>query len=359
MIRSLTLSRFKCFLNLRIPQLARITLLGGENSIGKTSLLEAIFLFYGRYAEDILVRLHGWRGMPVIGLAPEELFAPFFFDYCMDRDILLSFGIDNRTERLRMFFVPQHRKDTLGGRSGERRPRKAFVRTDVRAVAPNALALEYQGSRGASETAYILVGSKGLEVEGAPASGESRTAVFLQSRSPIAATEDAQRFGRLDKMGLAGEIVEFLKRFYPHLEDLSLIPGPDGKPVIHADIGLARKVPAGYVGDGFCRLLSVYLAIASAPKGVVLIDEIGGGIHYSALAKVWRGVEAASEKYGCQVVATTHSYECIQAARQGLEELLKPDFLYIRLDKSETGVVPKLYSFDVLGAAVESGWEVR
>ena len=358
MIRSLTLSRFKCFLNLKIPQLARVTLLGGENSVGKTSVLEAIFLFYGRYAEDILVRLHGWRGMPVIGLAPEEFFAPFFFDYSMDRDILLSFTNDGRSERLRISFIPQYRKD-VGARSGERRHRKQFVRTDVSMVVPSALAFEYQTSRGAAQTAYILVGSKGLEVEGAPASGESRTAVFLQSRSPIAATEDAQRFGRLDKMGLASEIVEFLKRFYPHLEDLSLIPGPDGKPVIHADIGLARKVPAGYVGDGFCRLLSVYLAIASAPKGVVLIDEIGGGIHYSALAKVWRGVAAASEKYGCQVVATTHSYECIQAARQGLEELLKPDFLYIRLDKSETGVVPKLYSFDVLGAAVESGWEVR
>lgn len=45
MLHSLTLKNFRCFQNFTIEPLERINLIGGKNKVGKTSLLEAIFIF--------------------------------------------------------------------------------------------------------------------------------------------------------------------------------------------------------------------------------------------------------------------------------------------------------------------------
>ncbi len=44
MIEKLSLTNFKGFRELRLDRLSRITLLGGENSVGKTSVLEAVLI---------------------------------------------------------------------------------------------------------------------------------------------------------------------------------------------------------------------------------------------------------------------------------------------------------------------------
>jgi len=54
------------------------------------------------------------------------------------------------------------------------------------------------------------------------------------------------------------------------------------------------------------RLLSIVLAIVTAPGGRVLIDEIENGLHHSVLAKVWQVIGDAAERAGAQVFATTH-----------------------------------------------------
>jgi hypothetical protein len=172
--------------------------------------------------------------------------------------------------------------------------------------------------------------------------------------------EDAGRYGELDALGKADRVLNFMKDFFPALRSLSVIPTPGAKSLIHADVGLARKTVAGCVGDGFSRLLSIYLAMARAQNGVVLIDEIGGGVHYKALVRLWKGILQAAREFRCQVIATTHSYETIEAAREAMSEgLFAEDFAYVRLEKGDKGVVAKTYPFPVLDAALERNWEVR
>jgi hypothetical protein len=48
MISKLSLKGFKGFDLLEIPNISRIALLGGRNNVGKTSLLEALFMFHDR-----------------------------------------------------------------------------------------------------------------------------------------------------------------------------------------------------------------------------------------------------------------------------------------------------------------------
>ena len=56
---------------------------------------------------------------------------------------------------------------------------------------------------------------------------------------------------------------------------------PGGQSRIYVDIDLGRLIPIQLLGDGMSRILSLALAIASNPGGIVLVDEIENGIHHS------------------------------------------------------------------------------
>ena len=56
MISKLSLKGFKGFEQLDIPSLSRITLLGGRNNVGKTSILEALFMFHDRLNPQMILR---------------------------------------------------------------------------------------------------------------------------------------------------------------------------------------------------------------------------------------------------------------------------------------------------------------
>jgi AAA15 family ATPase/GTPase len=47
-------------------------------------------------------------------------------------------------------------------------------------------------------------------------------------------------------------------------------------------------------------------AIANAPGGVALVDEIENGLHYSAIAEVWKAIADAARRLHVQVFATTN-----------------------------------------------------
>jgi AAA15 family ATPase/GTPase len=51
MLRSFTIKNFRCFKDLTVEPLERVNLIAGANNVGKTALLEAIFMFIG--APDI------------------------------------------------------------------------------------------------------------------------------------------------------------------------------------------------------------------------------------------------------------------------------------------------------------------
>jgi ABC-type multidrug transport system ATPase subunit len=89
-----------------------------------------------------------------------------------------------------------------------------------------------------------------------------------------------------------------------------------GLPMINGDIGIGRLIPLPLLGEGTVRLLEILLAISTTRDGVVLIDEIENGLHYSVLKKVWKAIAQYARKSNSQIVTTTHSWESIEAARE-------------------------------------------
>ena len=87
MIKTVKIKKFKGFESLEINDLSTINLLGGKNNAGKTTVLEALFMFYDRLNAHVLLRQYGWRGVGEIALQPETLFSPIFYNFDLNNNI--------------------------------------------------------------------------------------------------------------------------------------------------------------------------------------------------------------------------------------------------------------------------------
>lgn len=59
------------------------------------------------------------------------------------------------------------------------------------------------------------------------------------------------------------------------------------------------------------------------------------------------------------MIATSHNYECIQAAHQAFTESQKYDFWLHRLDRIDDGIRAVNYKQEILETEIATGFEVR
>ena len=118
------------------------------------------------------------------------------------------------------------------------------------------------------------------------------------------------------------------------------------------------------MGEGIQRLLSIVAAIASIAGGMIFIDELDNGLHYSALRALWKGILIAANKYDVQIVATTHSAEALRHLSWVLDEEEHKDYrndvaAYTLIRAKDDTVRSFRYDASQLNFAMEHDIEVR
>lgn len=121
----------------------------------------------------------------------------------------------------------------------------------------------------------------------------------------------------------------------------------------------SQPVPLKTLGDGAVRLLSVALALTNSKDGILLIDEAENGIHHSVQRNFWRMVLRMARENNTQVLATTHSWDCVTGFAQAASEDKSDEGVLIRLERDGEDIRPVFYSEDKLRIAAEQGIEVR
>jgi AAA15 family ATPase/GTPase len=154
--------------------------------------------------------------------------------------------------------------------------------------------------------------------------------------------------------------VSLLRKIEPRLDSLESVSAVgENSPSVHADLGHTELMPLSMLGQGFNRLAYLYAGLLGKDANIALIDEIENGIHYSALPTLWQGIANIAEELDIQIFATTHSYECIQAAAKVFES--RPgEFQLIRLERTEdNNIAPIIIRDEKLDVVLQSGWEIR
>jgi hypothetical protein len=117
--------------------------------------------------------------------------------------------------------------------------------------------------------------------------------------------------------GRENEVIDALRLLEPRLSDIVFLSGAasfrygSSAGVLVGLEGSRRRVPLGSLGDGMSRLLVLCVSLIQSAGGVLLVDEIGTGLHHLAMGNIWRLILTAAGQYDVQVFATTHSFDCI------------------------------------------------
>ncbi len=344
MFKSFTVKNFRCFRDLTLAPLERVNLIAGINNVGKTALLEAILIHVSPNSPDLPLRVNIIRGIEQGDVNVQDVWEGLFFDKRTNESVQLTSVDRNDVSR------------TLQIRLAE--PEGAPVVIDeslLAEVKSNELLLEYQDSSGQSgiSRAFItLEGIKGKRIQSAPVALRG-TLLSTHRRLPV-----EERFSQLDAAGRQNEVLEVLQLLEPRLQRLAvLVMG--NKPVLYGDIGIGELLPLPLMGEGVVRLAAILLVIVTTPGGVVLIDEVENGLHYSVLNNVWKAIANAARRSETQVFATTHSWECIRAAHQAFEESEIYDFRLHRLERINDDIRTATYDQETLSTSVEMNLEVR
>ena len=350
MFKNLRIRNFRAFEDLEISQLGRINLVTGKNNSGKTSLLEALFLLCGTGNSEIALRINAIRGIDAVKgsatTAAQMFLKPLFKNFDMKSSVDIK---GHHTA-----FGPLSLNIAL------EQPETIQLPFDISSRAlevefSNESTLKFSFKKGdqKAEESRIRLTSGGIQID-QPVSNPPFYAVLLSSRTGQL-QEDAQRLGKL-RQQKRGELVENALRIVePRLQSVE-VNSASGVPMIWGDVGLSELVPLPMMGEGMTRIARLVLAISDAPGGVVLVDEVENGLHHSALSKVWGAIDEAARQFNTQVVASTHSFECMEAAHQSLGA---EDFLVHRLEDIDGAIRCVTLGPDEIEATIKYNLEMR
>ena len=369
---SLSIEGFRGIQSLALPQLGRVTLLAGENGVGKTTVLDAARFYAARGDSRVLMDLLDTR---------EEY----------------SAGVDEDGDRM-MF--PDF--GTLFHRSAEVRELKPIrIRTGSRLFNLSVRLVELDDEAKNPDLTFwedeepkvlkVFIGKRSRTVRAGrmfyydrtgrrlPVRGARRLRQAASSADPWPSPIQYESLGPglLDneELGRLWDAVTLTDGEDLAIEALRLVIGEDlerlnvigddsasysqpGRRAVAKLKSQSAPVPLKRLGDGANRLLAIALALANSRDGILLIDEAENGIHYSVQTNLWRMVFRAAEAANVQVIAATHSWDCIAGFAAAAVESNAEGTLF-RLERFNGTLHGVLYSEENLEVAARQRTEVR
>jgi len=358
MIHSFHIKNYRGFSDFKIEPLEQVNLIAGSNNVGKTSLLEGLYLNIGPAAafssnldsnpDESSTRHNIFRGFKDIGYQLDNVvkWGWLFYGKDLSKNVELASTLrDGRVQEITMGWWIEHK-------SGDVPLTSDIPFDDLKTLYLKATAKYIDGSE---QKWRIDRSGHRLPENYIFDSTPLRLLFNVSSRSP---QEDTKWFSKLADVGREDEVVNTLRVIEPRLKDLA-VSTSDGPAMIYGDIGVGRRVPMSQMGEGMVRLLSLVLEIANASGGIVLVDEVENGLHHSVLTNVWKAIRTAARQWNTQLFATTHSWECIRAAHEAFSDSGPYDLGLHRLERNNGDIKAVTYDKKTLETSVEMNLEVR
>lgn len=152
------------------------------------------------------------------------------------------------------------------------------------------------------------------------------------------------------------EIVEALQIVEPRITDLQLV----GNRVM-VDVGLPTRLPINVLGDGVRKVLAVILSIYKCRGGILIIDELDNGLHFSVMSQLWQVILYMCQKHHTQIFASTHSWDLVKSLVEAIEKSAQTPQVasYKLIRKNDDELAALRYSAEELTYAIKQEMEVR
>lgn len=314
-----------------------------------------MFLHAGANNPSLPLKLLQFRGYSGFRLDSESLWGSLFHNYDSKKQISLR-GVFQDDSQAELNISLQPSSDIEYTSVIDKTPETEGQSIQLSLISDKELKYDYKHlSEHSTKTVRIV--PTGFKVE-PPFIPLALPVFFIPARTSLDPKDVAGRLGDLQIKRLGHHVVSCLKIIEPKLKALPIIPlGPSS--TIHADIGRGRLFPLMLAGEGMSRLAEIAIDIASARDGIVLIDDIDTGFHHSVLPEIWKSIYKLALAVNAQIIATTHSAECIQTAHEVFSSNPKYDLSIKRLQRNNGSICVFEYDQDTTSASIETGLEMR
>jgi len=364
---SLEIKNFRAFKHLQIENLGRVNLIVGKNNVGKTSLLEALWL-YASWTNPAVVwsilssRDENGIGLTVVPKTEKDRINAVKSLFHGRQDLETSPKIEVGP------YWPGSPQDTffmhvselmvgtneLPERAG---PRSTFDELETFLDTDLVLVAGYSG-----QTVFIYpLNPDEPHITRYKVEHETKKRVYIPA-SGLTAVQTSSFWDAIALTSLEIDVLFAISLLDSDIERVGMIGSNDSFTRRYAIAKVRQRadpIPFRSMGEGMSRMFGIALALVNAKDGILLIDEVDTGLHYSVLPDLWKLIFEVAHRLNVQVFATTHSKDCIEAFQYAADENTEEEGMLIRLENRKAGVGAVTFDEQELAIITREQIEVR
>lgn len=322
--RSLEIENFRGIRTSRIDNFARVNLFVGENSCGKTTILESLFLLAAIRDPSRMVNIQNSRGIYLT--EPRDL-ADFFFEQKHENNLRLTGTHESGKRELTINALyrdsrasrTDSQQENGSGNNHILKVNNMDSKTDDCLLGLGyTFSVSCNGDGGPDQhNSKVVATWSGSPVERARFEtyiDEKYKEKSLNSVAVIRGSKDSYEHLPVDGIGKMLQekrkdiLLESLQKIDPRIQDIQVSTAG----VVLADIGVKSFIPLNLLGDGLLHMVNLVSHVDDTRGGILMIDEFGSGFHVSCVEYIWKVLIEQSGKYDTQVFMTTHSKDVVE-----------------------------------------------
>ena len=351
MLQSLKIEGFRGFQSFEMANLGRINLLVGKNNSGKTSILEAILIYVSKLDIGKIQKIFNHRGeyshreidaANLLGGKVQSYdIKNLFYKYLLkDNQKIVIYEPDKPANRV-ILSIQCTSKELLS----------KVNKNNLQAIGSFCLVVEFEHQ----EKVYSL-SPEGeiLQInlnDKKPSQDFKKLKLFWIAPQSIAVNTNRYFFSQSLLNSTDNLVIEALKIIEPKIEKIATTEEFQQSPFNPEWVGRGgfmvklagaeEPVSIGSLGDGIWRMLGLVLAMVNLENGILLVDEIDSGLHFTVMTDMWKVVWEIAKKLNIQVFATTHSRDCWQSLAELIteEKITDNDITIQRIDRDKEKAV--------------------
>lgn len=343
MFKKIEIKRFRGIKDAVIGDFKRVNLFFGRNNCGKSSLLDALFLATGLSNPLLPINVNVMRGYNKTRLKDLELNF-----YNLDSAQPIHICVENKEKRNIEISLFENNK------------RDVSFDTNTIDIHSNVIEGEYglkfnfeiNDELFESELRFDLSTTTNT-IDFPKKYVESLRCIYLTPKYDF--NTSIQGLENILKNKDEDFIIEGLRFIEPRVKDF--IFTEEG---IFVDMGLEKRIPINMMGDGVRKIVSLLTVIYDCRDGIVLIDEISNGFHYSVMSNLWNVIIKAAIKNNTQLFITTHDYDSIKGLRDTALNIYDENVATFKLLRTSDDELKALhYSLESVDYSINQEIEIR
>lgn len=337
MIEKLAIRNYKNFTSLDMPTVKQLNLFVGDNNVGKSNLLEAIYLYCGGFSlqhiHEVLKSRH--ENLQCFGKEkahfPEqqeiETFVPLlpnrdreFLKRTKDNSIVVGTNIDT----LSFSLIHAYSKKTqlaentimrMAPYGQKQLPSFENERTAIAVCKRNDIETTFKSmdvSKFASVVDLFWLEGGGFSRSNSLPVRHSIPCMYIECKRMMPQMLEFE-WGDISLTEEEEKVREIMQLAMPTFNGFNVLRTREGRSVPYVRTTENLRLPLAALGDGVTHILNLVIACMKIRNGVLLLDEAESGLHYSSQTVLWEILNKLSQELNIQIFATTHSIDCISA----------------------------------------------